>query len=125
MALQEISDNSIQQILAFRPRFVVHAGAAAANNAVALQEVHRLLADFISTLDSHGFTQQFDWQAFVESLNDDIDSTQLLNTADADTIRKIITAHIRMNRFVRGHLESLVLRGYFNSFFNRLEVLNT
>jgi hypothetical protein len=126
MALQEISDNSIQQILAFRTRFEVQTGVAAANVAApAQQEVHKLLADFVATLDVHGFTQVFDTQAFLETVGtDNANSAAFLATVDADTLRKLITAHIRMERFVRGHLQSLVANGYFLSFFNRLQALN-
>src|ERR1700719_4708719 len=98
MAIQGISDNSVQAILAFRSRFELHTNFAA--DLTVVQEVQKLLMDFVAALDQHGFTEVFDWNAWVASLNGAIDDPALLATADIDTLKKLITAHIRMNRFV-------------------------
>ncbi len=122
MAIQGFSDNDIQALLAFRPRFELHTNFAA--TLPVQQEVQRLLIDFTAAVEEHGFTEVFDWNAWLASLNGDIDDPALLAAADIETLKKIITAHLRTNRFVRGHLESLVQSGYFLAFLDRLQVLN-
>ncbi|MES2002880.1 MAG: DUF6508 domain-containing protein [Bacteroidota bacterium] len=123
MALQGISDNSLQVILAFRSRFALHTNFAA-NQLPVVQEVQNLQNDFTNALDQHGFTQVFDWNEWAAGLLANINDPVLLASADFDTLCKIVTAHIRTDRFVRGHLQNLISTGYFILFLNRLEVLN-
>lgn len=123
MAIQGFSDNDVNAILGFRPRFEQHTNFAAA--LPVLQAVQQLTIDFAGALEQHGFIEVFDWNTWLASLGRPIEDPSLLATADVDTLRKVITTHIRMERFVRGHLESLIRTGYFSAFLDRLQVLNT
>lgn len=123
MALQGISDNSIQVILSFRPRFILHTNFV--DDLPTRVDVQGLVIDFVSTLKLHGFLPEpFDWQQWLESSGLTLNDPANFVAADLETLQKLILAHIRTDRFVRGHLESLVASGYFVAFLNRLELLN-
>jgi hypothetical protein len=72
---------------------------------------HELLAVMHET----NFTEPFDWSDWIatfgaEKLND----PALLDTADLDTLRRLVTAHVRMDRFSGGHLDTILASGYMD-----------
>ncbi|MBD8481056.1 DUF6508 domain-containing protein [Pseudomonas coleopterorum] len=73
---------------------------------------------FIDAVYSSGFFFPMDWQrAFtIEQLND----ASELQVADAGTLRALLVAHVRVDRFCRGHLLRLFDEGYFETAFERL-----
>lgn len=123
MAIQGFSDNDVEAILAFRPRFEQHINFTA--TLPVLQAVQQLTIDFAAALQERGFIELFDWDTFLASLGRPPEDPTLLATADIETLKKIVTAHIRIERFVRGHLQALIAAGYFTAFLDRLQVLNT
>jgi hypothetical protein len=86
------------------------------------------VSGFLTNLDTTGFNLVFDYHTWLESSNDIHGKTVLkdldfLSKADLDTLRKLMTAHIRTERFANGHIASLISSGYMWSFMERLESL--
>ncbi|MDR2008856.1 MAG: DUF6508 domain-containing protein [Bacteroidales bacterium] len=75
----------------------------------------------ISTFDTAGFTLTgFDYNKWISESKIDIQNIDNLDQHDLETMRKIITAHIRINRFVDGHLNKLIDNGFIQSFVQSL-----
>ena len=75
----------------------------------------------ISTFDTTGFTLTgFDYNKWIDESKIDIKNIDDLELHDLETMRKIITAHIRINRFVGGHLNKLIDNGFMQKFVQNL-----
>ena len=81
--------------------------------------------DFLRTLEVEGFTcppESAQWQSDAERY---IRHPELIEYADLDTLRKLLTAHVHKARLSAGHLESLLLRGHIVALLRRLQALRT
>lgn len=82
------------------------------------------ILELIAHLDSSGFTAPFDWVQWSSKLPPGWQTDpSLIDNADTDMLRGLMTAHIRVNRHSRGHLEELFRNGYMDKLFHRLEEL--
>lgn len=79
----------------------------------------------IATMSTSNFIAPFDWQAFIATLGRPADDPAVLQDADLDTIRRLMTAHVRTDRFVGGHLDRLTASGYIDTAMTRLRELLT
>ncbi|NII29209.1 hypothetical protein HB364_29285 [Pseudoflavitalea sp. X16] len=78
----------------------------------------------ITIFDITGFFEAFDYIAWTETQGwDKVISPDTLATADFDTLRKLISTHIRTDRFVGGHWDKLLTSGYIAKFLGRLQDL--
>ncbi|MDF2192573.1 DUF6508 domain-containing protein [Paraflavitalea sp. CAU 1676] len=78
----------------------------------------------ITLLDLTGFMERFDYNAWAEIQGwDKIISPETLLAADFETLRKLITTHIRTDKFVQGHWDNLLINGYIIRFLARLQEL--
>lgn len=83
-------------------------------------DLHNLLGNFVRS----GFIEMFDWQAWLETIgNEHLKSIEYLEKSDLETLRKLMTAHLRIERFAAGHLQGLFASGYMHAFILRLEAL--
>ena len=85
---------------------------------------HRDLMPFLNAAQRTGFCTPFDWNAWLATQPQGFstDAGQLPG-ADLETLRKLLTAHTRLDRFMSGHLEHLHASGYLDAFVQRLRVL--
>ena len=67
--------------------------------------------EFISALYEQGILITFDWQDRWEEAKRYELNREALRTADLLTIRKLLTTHVRKDRFVEGHLASICDQG--------------
>lgn len=77
--------------------------------------------NFFTALDATDFIEIFDYNKWVKSINFDINSSEALANLDFETLRKVITYHVRIDRFIEGHLEELIKNGYFLNFIKVLK----
>lgn len=80
-------------------------------------------AEFIQALYSAGVVVDFDWpewQPEAERLTLD---HAALSTADLLTLRKLLTTHVRKDRFCEGHLASVLGSGHIASVLRRIAAL--
>ena len=77
---------------------------------------------FLTALDVTGFVAAFDYGSWMSDLKD-MNDPALIEQADLDFLRKLVTAHIRLGRYLGGHLEELLQNGYFVRVLERLKEL--
>lgn len=69
---------------------------------------------------SNAFLFPFDWPAWQDVGQRYVADAKLLQSADLQIIRKLLTMHVRTNRFCDGHLEEMVERGHMRGLLQRL-----
>lgn len=86
-------------------------------------EYNRDVLDFLRTLEEEGFTCPLDltqWQPIADRYTHD---PGLIEYADLDTLRKLLTAHVHQDRLSAGHLEGMLVRGHIVAILRRLQTL--
>jgi len=76
---------------------------------------------FVDVLYKHNFIIVFDhpsWQAEAKKY---IEDPKLLESADILTLRKLLTLHIRKERFCSGHLVAMIDTGHLVNILERLK----
>lgn len=81
---------------------------------------HPDLKPFVETLLTTGIMLVFDYNAWIRESGTDIYDADKLDTYDLLTLRKILTAHFRMDRFEEGHFEQLIQSGYMAAYVRAL-----
>nr|WP_281354551.1 DUF6508 domain-containing protein [Pseudomonas akapageensis] len=80
---------------------------------------------FLRVLYATNFMSPFNWmQEFSGNNRAVMQDASLLDTADAETVRKLLIAHVRADRFCEGHLNAIIRDGYLERALNRLRALN-
>jgi len=130
MDFPKISKEDVKKILDHKPNVqperttLLFANVKENADFFAVKEVH----EFLLQLDMSGFNLIFDYLKWVEETgnhqsNEFLTDPDFVQTADLETLRKLMTTHIRTERFVEGHLKELFDNGYIANLMNRLEVL--
>jgi O-acetyl-ADP-ribose deacetylase len=78
-----------------------------------------LFENFVQTLYDNGWIIDFNWPQWQEEAKDYIDNIATLKKADLETLQKLITLHVRKNRFCDGHLVSIIKSGHIGDIFHR------
>ncbi|TWU44148.1 hypothetical protein Q31b_16840 [Novipirellula aureliae] len=68
---------------------------------------------------------EFDWTEWQESAVQFVDEPSIIDTADAQTIRKLFTTHVRKDRFCEGHLADMFENGHVVLLLRRLKTIRT
>jgi len=82
----------------------------------------RVVDDFVQALYDHGFIQNFDWPGWDEAQGY-VERSERLATADLETCIKLLTTHVRKERFCEGHLAEMIISGHLLAVLRRLEEL--
>jgi hypothetical protein len=75
--------------------------------------------DFIRALSANGFIQPFDWMNWREG-EQLVDNPTLIAKAHLLTLRKLLTAHVRADRFTEGHLAGTFEWGHISMILKRI-----
>ena len=75
--------------------------------------------NFIRALSGNGFIQPFDWMKWREG-EQLVDNPALLSRANLQTLRKLLTAHVRADRFSEGHLAAMFESGHIAMILKRM-----
>jgi hypothetical protein len=86
-------------------------------------EYNQDVLDFLRTLEEEGFMCALDWAQWQPVAERYIRHPELIEDADLDTLRKLLTAHMHKNRLSTGHLEGMLLRGHIVALLRRLKTL--
>lgn len=83
----------------------------------------RFIPELAAVIQTTGFSAPFDWIAWLKERGgeDWALARETIANADLGRLRRLLTAHLRINRFVDGHLDSLIESGYFERVRERLE----
>jgi hypothetical protein len=78
---------------------------------------------FLDALHKHGWLSPFDWTAWQDEAERYLKDPAALASADLDTLRKLLTLHVRKDRFCDGHLLEMFESGNITAILRRLKVL--
>jgi hypothetical protein len=81
----------------------------------------REVMDFVQALYDQQVVFSFDWPSWQEEAKRYVSDPEALETADVLTLRMLLTTHIRKDRFVEGHLTSMLECGHITAILRRLE----
>lgn len=83
------------------------------------------LTAFVEMFYRYGWVIPFDWPNWQESAEAYFIYPEKLSSAPAKDIWKLLTVHVRKDRFVDGHLPSMVNNGHIAACLHRLGALST
>jgi hypothetical protein len=78
------------------------------------------LIRFQQGLYENGFICSFDWPSWQEEALMYFNQPELLHNADIQVLRKLLTLHVRNDRFTDGHLSAMVKCGHITAILQRL-----
>jgi len=76
---------------------------------------------FIQALYQQNIIIPFDWRSWSEKAKRYQSDPDALEASDLLTLRKLLTAHVRADRFVEGHLAGLFQSGHVTKILRRLK----
>lgn len=83
-------------------------------------EYHPAVRRFEKACYENGFIQTFDWPAWARTARRYMRNPELVASARLSTCVKLITAHIRCERFCDGHLQVVLSSGHISAILRRL-----
>ncbi|MCE5254865.1 MAG: DUF6508 domain-containing protein [Actinomycetia bacterium] len=81
------------------------------------------LSEFEKTLYDSGFIFSYDWGAWQDEAVRYYQEPESLGGADLQTLRKLLTLHVRKERFCNGHLPAMIEHGHITAILRRLKDL--
>ena len=78
----------------------------------------------IKSLYDNGWVEPFDWSEFQDEAIGYFENPTRLETADLETIRKLLTLHVRKDRFCDGHFLEILEAGQIQAILRRLATLH-
>lgn len=78
-------------------------------------------AAFVHTLYDSGWVIPFDWPKWQDCARKYVESRQALGTADIEILRRLLTTHVRKDRFCEGHLAQMFESGHLTAILLRLQ----
>ena len=85
--------------------------------------VNAEVMDFLQTLDEQQIVFPFDWPRWQEEAGRYVSDPGALEMADLLTLRKLLTTHVRTERFVEGHLANMLESGHITAILRRLQII--
>ena len=76
---------------------------------------------FQHILYEEGFIVDFDWPNWQEEAERYYQQPKLLDQADLETICRLLTTHVRKDRFCEGHLACMLRDGHIAAILHRLK----
>ena len=86
-------------------------------------DYHPAIHKFERACYENEFIQKFDWPAWAPTVRRYMRNPELIASARLSTCVKLITAHIRCERFCDGHLQDVLVSGHITAILRRLEQL--
>ncbi len=79
------------------------------------------VGEFIEILDSEEFVTPFDWSNWQNEAAKFVEQPKLLESAELTILQKLLTTHIRKERFHSGHLAAMIDNGHILAILKRLK----
>lgn len=120
---KEITIKNIDAVLAFLPYFENPENTffTTSDSWMDPYDYSPTVLDFIRTLYDESFIQTFDWTAWQEEALKYYKDPALLDRADLEAISKLLTLHMRKDRFCGGHLADMIESGHILAILKRLK----
>lgn len=84
-------------------------------------EYHPAVYEFMDVCYENGLVQGFDWVAWTKVGRRYMKDPARVASARLTTCTKLITAHLRAERFCDGHLEEMLRSGHITAILRRLQ----
>ncbi|MEI6515770.1 MAG: DUF6508 domain-containing protein [bacterium] len=84
------------------------------------EEFKGVVSGFMDACYKNGFVVKFNWEDWGPEAERYKADPDLLKNADLATLRRLITWHIRQNRFSRDHLATQIAQGHILAILRRL-----
>ncbi len=81
------------------------------------------IVDFIKALYYNNWLINTRWQDWTGIAESHLGHWELLEEADIETIRKILTVHVRIDRLFPGDIADIISKGYMLAIFKRIKAL--
>lgn len=132
--IRPVSQEQIRAVIKFLPIFesikpedfshsVLLPGQEDACYGIGQVEFHPAVYEFIKACYENGFVQPYDWSAWARQAQRYMANPALVASARLVTCIKLITGHIRYERFCDGHLGEVIESGHIAAVLRRLEQL--
>jgi hypothetical protein len=83
----------------------------------------RLVSRFMDACYKNGMVVRFDWERWEVEARRYLAEPDRLLEADLLPLRRLLTWHVRQNRFAKGHLASMIAGGHILLILKRMKVL--
>jgi hypothetical protein len=80
-------------------------------------------SEFHQAIYDAGWCVPFDWNSWHDEAFRYVNDPALLCNADLDVITKLLTTHVRADRFNDGHLADMAQRGHLKAILERIREL--
>lgn len=125
--LNDITQENVDAVLAFIPLFESKdAKLYKIETETSFLDPYQYSKDvdsFISTLYKEGFVISFAWTDWQDEAKRLVNNPKLLDSADLCTLQKLLTTHVRKERFCSGHLAGIIKNGHILALLKRLEAI--
>ena len=124
--IQEAVDWAVSFIERFEnaeePLFTFHEGEEQEDGSFQMPFYVRLpiVTEFVDGLTEKGLQVSFDWMAWRDSAESYNRDSESLLDASADVCIKLLTLHLRADRFTDGHLAKMLESGHITAILKRL-----
>ena len=82
------------------------------------------MSSFATACYEHGWVAQFDWTRWQDEAEQLVQCPDEIG-ASYETIRRLLTTHVRKDRFCEGHLEAVYRSGHTTAILRRLADIST
>ena len=79
---------------------------------------------FLKAVEKHGWIVPFDWAKWQGQAARYFKSPDRLKKASIETLRKLLTLHVRKERFCEGHLAAIYESGHLVAILRRLRAIH-
>ncbi len=121
----EMTVQSLDRVLAFLPLFENQDSNlydVATDLSVSDPYIYTNKVDeFIKILYSEEFVTSFNWSAWQDEAAKIVEQPKLLESAELSTLQKLLTTHVRKERFCSGHLAAMIDNGHILAILKRLK----
>jgi hypothetical protein len=122
-----IEGQQLDAVLRFLPLFeqpgAVFGAWHSPEGAMPYYSMSREAMDFVQALYDEGIVYPFDWKSWQGEAEKYVSDPEALKEADLLVLRKLLTTHVRKDRFVEVHLASMLASGHITAILRRLKEL--
>ena len=86
-------------------------------------EYSREALTFFRACSANGWVEVFDWQAWAGEAERYVKEPARLEQASLTTVQKLLTLHIRNDRFMEGHFAAMAQSGHIAAILRRLQAI--
>lgn len=83
----------------------------------------KTVSRFLDACYKNGFIVRFDWESWDAEARETMALADRVAAADLPRLRRLLTWHVRQNRFERDHLASMIAGGHMLAILRRVKEL--